>query len=113
NSRDLLSAIAQTQTEVTRSPAITSLTIQWACQNSVTSSRLDEDIRRPLRVVQCGRIAPPPGRSGRICTVLRRDLKLKGQAAASRAPTTTRNFARTPSRTRHRRAENSRETCPN
>src|SRR5512142_428105 len=64
NSRDLLIAIAQTHTEVTSSPAITSLTIQWACQNSVTSSRLHDDIRRPLRVVRCGRIAPPPGRSG-------------------------------------------------
>src|SRR5579862_1483972 len=64
NSRDLLSAIAQTHTEVTSSPAITSLTIQWACQNSVTSSRLDDDIRRPLRVVRCDRIAPQPGRSG-------------------------------------------------
>ena len=35
-------AIAQTQTEQTRSPTITALTIQCACQNSVKSERSDD-----------------------------------------------------------------------
>src|SRR5665213_1573335 len=35
-------AMAQTQTEQTISPTITSLTIQWACQNSVNSERSEE-----------------------------------------------------------------------
>src|SRR3974390_1100686 len=42
NSTVLSIAIAQTHTEQTKSPIITALTIQCACQNSVNSERSEE-----------------------------------------------------------------------
>ena len=35
-------AMAQTQTEQTSSPIMTALTIQWACQNRVSSERSED-----------------------------------------------------------------------
>src|SRR5579872_6117062 len=42
NSTVLSMAIAQTHTEQNKSPIMTDLTIQWACQNSVKSERSDD-----------------------------------------------------------------------
>src|ERR1022692_2738243 len=42
NSTVLSIAIAQTQIEQIKSPTMTALTIQWACQNSVNSERSEE-----------------------------------------------------------------------
>src|ERR1700733_12318062 len=42
NSMVLSMAMAQTQTEHTRSPTMTDSTIQWACQNRWNSDRFDD-----------------------------------------------------------------------
>src|SRR5271163_943702 len=101
-------AMAQTQTEHTNSPAITDSTIQWACQNRWKSERLDDVNGATDDAMSVGFMGRPfggPAKSGpeprprlgprfwpdRVA--LRAGTKESGPAAASRAPTKTRNFA--------------------
>src|ERR1700731_2413259 len=81
-------AIAHTQTEQTRSPTITDLTIQCACKNSVRSERSDE--LSPI----CGRSAAFMGYPFRLsgtdqaCAMVV-GTKRRRQGASSGAPPNT------------------------
>src|ERR1700722_14054099 len=113
NSKVLSMAMAQTQTEHTKSPTMSASAIQWACKNRWISDRFD-DVRpdatdgamspglmsarvmgRPLQR-SSQQLARPPAKTGTMTGIARIGAGTKGhKAAASRAPTNSRNFART------------------
>src|SRR5579862_5030320 len=107
NNMVLSMAMAQTQTEQISSPTITVSTIQWACQNRWNSDRLD-DVNGATDCAMSPAFMGVPFRSGRANKRPRPQPNRhhdrhsapasgpKGlKAAASRAPTKSRNFVRT------------------